>query len=155
MREEAAWGVASGDAQEVTEDLSKESRVRKTILGVASAFMLLAGAVPAHANVVIDPVFGPVTGGCFSEFAGTGSSMNIIVEAAVAAPAGAVSLSVTCHVTQQTWWGTRDGHVGAVGVAGVAAGGGVLTGWDLGSYDLCTEIHASFLTGPPYHKDCH
>ena len=124
---------------------------RIIISGIASAFLLFAGALPAHANVVADPIVSPnLAGGCISEFAGTGSSVNIVVEAAVTAPAGALSLSVTCHLTQ----GTRHADFGAIGVGGVAAGGGAVTGWSLASYTLCTEVHASFLTGPPYHKYC-
>ena len=126
--------------------------LKKVFVTTSSALILLLGAVPAHANVAADPVISTagVAGGCVAEHAGAGSSINIVVEVAVEAPT-ATGLTVQCHVTQ----GTRHAHINGISALGTATGGGVLTGWDLASYSLCTEVHAVFATGGRYDKYCH
>ena len=126
--------------------------LRKTFIAASAALVLLLGASPAYANVVVDPVLDTdgIVGGCVSEHAGTGTTLNIVVEVALEAPT-ATGLTVQCHLVQ----GTRHGHVNAASALGSATGGGVFTGWSLAPYSLCTEVHAVFATGGRYDKVCH
>jgi hypothetical protein len=126
--------------------------LRKVFVATSAALVLLLGAVPAHANVTIDPVIDArgVVGSCIAEHTGTGNTLNIVVEAAVEAPS-AIGLTVRCHLTQ----GTRHEHVNAASALGTAAGGGAFTGFALAPYTLCTEVHANFATGGNYDKFCH
>jgi hypothetical protein len=123
--------------------------MRKTIIGITSA-LLFATALPAGANVPSDPVPEKVWGRCIGENHNAVTTVQVVVVAP-----GATSLSVTCHVIQQTPWGERDGHVGAVSLGAVAVGAAVIDDGAPDPFEVCTEIHVTYPTGPPYHTSCH
>lgn len=96
-----------------------------------------------------------LSGGCFGRHQGSGNNIDIVVAADVVAT-GSTSISVTCHVWQgaRTSTNYEHGHVGAFSAVSAAAGGGLVTGFNLAPYTICAEIHASFPAAPPYNKEC-
>jgi hypothetical protein len=134
---------------------------RKSVFVLAIIAMLTSFSVvpassdeaPAAAAFESDTVVTVnLSGGCVGRHEGTGNNIDIVVTGTVVT-SGATSLSVTCHVWQTSPSYHHD-NFGLVSAVSGASGGGLAQGYELAKYNICTEIHASFLTGAPYNKNC-
>lgn len=133
---------------------------RKSVVVTAIAALLMSFVVaPASSDEAAAAfesdtvVTANLSGGCVGRHEGTGNNIDIVVTGTVVTT-GATSLSVTCHVWQKTSTSTSHHDFGLVSAVSGATGGGLAQGYELAKYNICTEIHASFLAAPPYNKNC-
>lgn len=132
---------------------------RKTVVVSAIAALMMSLAVtPASSDEAAAAAFesdtvvtANLSGGCFGRHEGAGDRIDVVVTGTVVT-VGATSLSVTCHLYQTAE--RHHDHFGLVSAGSAATGGGLAQGYLLAKYYICTEIHASFATAPPYNKNC-